>query len=440
MQAAFVVCARLQSRRVPGKAIATVNGLPLLTHLTGRLSETGLEVIVAVPECERDQWQSWFNSNDVSSFYGFDNDPLRRIYETAIAAGITTVIRVTHDKIFVDPREVTAALDEFYSKKLDYLYSSTQTEGCGFEIISLDALALAVEKFTDVEHVSYAIRAVTTNIWDMPIKGERNIRLLCDYDEDLVFLETVLSTLGNSCTKKDVETFCKTQRWVNDLNRLPRLTVYTCAYNAEEFVTKAMDSVLMQEGFKNFEYILIDDCSTDRTMFRMARFKSKLPNVKLIRNQKNLGLASSSNIALKHARGKYIIRLDADDYFVGHTACRELMSEIGARPVDAIYPANYYGSVNTVQQPEEQHHVGGAIFKTSALNHIKFTDGIRGLEGVDIYARAREQLQIGYFSRPTFFYRQHSQSMSKTNLEERAAIRQSLVEKYGPQVADNRHP
>lgn len=437
MTAAFIVCARLQSRRVPGKALAVVNGKPLLTHLTERLAESGLEVIVAVPECERDLWGPWFENSECSSFYGHDNDPLRRLYEAAIAGKVDQIIRVTHDKIFVSSHEVIAALDHFQSKKLDYLYSSTQTDGCGFEIISLDALAMAVEKFTEVEHVSYAIKAVTKNSWDMPIKGEKNLRLLCDYEEDLTLLETVLSTLGNDCTKQDVEAFCRNQRWVNDINKLPRLTVYTCGYNAEDWIMDTMNSVLSQEGFKNFEYILVDDCSTDRTMFRMARFKSKFHNVKLIRNNKNIGLASSSNIALKHARGKYIIRLDADDYFISPTSCRELISEISARPVDAIYPANYFGSVNTVQQPEQQHHVGGAIFKTAALNHIKFTDGMRGLEGVDIYARARDQLQIGYFSRPTFFYRQRDGSLSKTNLKERGRIRSSLVEKYGPEMAGN---
>jgi len=439
MRAAFVVCARLQSRRVPNKCLTIVNGKPLLTHLTERLSAAGIPVIVAVPSEEYGRWEPWFHDHGdrVISYHGHDNDPLARIYDAAIENGIDTVVRVTHDKIFVDHNDVRAALEQFHTKKLDYLYSSTLTQGCGFEVISIDALGLAREKFTDVEHVSYAIRAVTDNIWDMPFRGEKTARLLCDYEDDLVLLETVLSTLGNDCTKQMVENFCKTQKWVNDLNRLPRLTIYTCAYNAEEWVTAAMESVESQEGFKNFEYILIDDCSTDRTMFRMARFKSRYSNVRLIRNQFNVGLASSSNIALKHARGKYIIRLDADDYFISNTSCRELMSEIGARPVDAIYPANYYGSVNTVQQPEQQHHVGGAIFRTSALNHIKFTDGMRGLEGADVYVRAREQLRIGYFSRPTFFYRQHDTSLSKTNLGEREKIRQSLVEKYGPEMANS---
>lgn len=441
MNAAFIVCARLQSRRVPNKCLTVINGRPLLNHLIDRLQKAELPVIVAVPSAEYGAWEPWFYNgvSNITTFHGHDSDPLARLYDAAVKNGIDTVIRVTHDKIFVDPENVKAALEQFASKKLDYLYSSSLTQGCGFEIISIDALALAREKFTDVEHVSYAIKAVTQNSWDMPFQGEKNIRLLCDYEEDITFLETVLSTLGNNCSKNDVEKFCRTQKWVNDLNRLPKLTIYTCAFNSQEWVTDAMESVAVQEGFKNFEYILIDDHSRDLTMFRMARFKSSRPNIKLIRNQQNLGLASSSNIALKHARGKFIIRLDADDYFISKTSCRELMSEISARPVDAIYPANYYGSQNIIQQPEEQHHVGGAIFKTSALNHIKFTDGMRGFEGVDVYARAREQLKIGYFSRPTFFYRQHPNSLSKTNLEERERIKRSIEDKYAPQVAIDRH-
>lgn len=441
MKIGFIVCARLSSRRVPGKALSIVNGTPLLSHLLNRLKLTGFPVCVAVPECETENWDVWFiDKPDVLRFRGHDLDPLARIHDAALAHGFDVVIRVTHDKIFVDPEDVLAAVEEFKGKKLDYLFSSSLTEGTGFEIISLSALAKARETFENVEHVSYAIKAVTTNSWNMPFKGEKNVRLLCDYEEDLVFLETVLSSLGNDCSKRDVEQFCRQQNWVNDLNRLPRLTVYTCARNAEPWIEQAMKSVEIQEGFKNFEYILIDDHSNDRTMQLMAKFKSKHSNVRLIRNQANIGLASSSNKALKEARGKYIVRLDADDFFVHKNCCRELMSEIGQRPIDALYPANYFGSMSLVQQPEEQHHIGGAIFRTAALNHIKFTDGIRGLEGLDFWARARHQLQIGYLSRPIFFYRQRPDSMSKTNLGEREQIRSGLVEKYGSEMADNRRP
>ncbi len=441
MYPAFIVCARLSSRRVPGKALSVINGKPLLTHLMDRLRLARIPVIVAHPTCEVTEWDQWFLDNpDIMRFDGHDLDPLARIYDAALKFKITEIIRVTHDKIFVESNNVISAIHEFRGKKLDYLFSSTLTEGCGFELISLDALALARETFTKVEHVSYAIKGVTKNIWNMPFNGEKNIRLLCDYEEDLIFLETILSTLGNDCTKRQVENFCRTQRWVNDLNRLPKLTVYTCAHNAQDWVEQAMKSVEMQEGFDRFEYILIDDYSDDRTMQLMAKFKSKHDNVRLIRNQNNIGLASSSNIALKEARGRFIVRLDADDFFINKTSCRELMGEINARPVDAIYPANYFGSMDLIQQPEEHHHVGGAIFKTAALNHIKFTDGIRNLEGLDFFGRARHQLTIGYFSRPIFFYRQHPKSMSKTNLGEREKLRATLVEKYDSQMAGDRHP
>jgi glycosyltransferase involved in cell wall biosynthesis len=202
-----------------------------------------------------------------------------------------------------------------------------------------------------------------------------------------------------------------------------------------------MQSVESQEGFARFEYILLDDHSSDKTFQAMARFKAKHQNVKLIRNVRNLGLASSSNVALKEARGKFIMRLDADDYFVHKTSLREMLGEINQRPLDAIYPANYFGSMTRIQQPEENHHIGGAIFRAAALNHVKFTEGIRGLEGLDLYARARDQLKIGYFSRPIFFYRQHEGSLSKTNLDERAKIKTRIEEQYGggTKVAGDRH-
>jgi len=439
MNSGIIVCARLKSRRVPQKALTLINGKPLLSHLMDRLRKTGLKIVVAVPSAELEQWQEWFDSNqDVLAFDGHDLDPLARIYDAAVKYKIENIIRITHDKIFVDPYDVTRALEQFKLKKLDYLFSSTLTDGTGFEIISINSVALAREQFSNVEHVSYAIKAVTNNSWNMPFDGLKGVRLLCDYPEDIGLLETLLSTLGNNVTKKDVEKFCQRHEWLNDLNRLPNLTVYTCGFNAEKYIEQCISSVEMQEGFRRYEYILIDDHSTDKTMQMMAKFKSKYQNVKLLRTSENRGLASASNLALKEARGKYIMRLDADDFLIRKTALREMLGEICSRTLDAIYPANYFGSMDVIQQPELHHHVGGAIFRTSAINHIKFTDGLRGYEGLDLWARAKTQLKIGYFARPIFFYRQHAGSLSKTNLEERAKIKSHLEVLYGAEVASNR--
>ena len=177
----FVICSRLKSSRIPRKALKPINGKPLLNHLLDRLNQTGLRSYLAVPEEEvyeyLDLYDDFHDSGDFISagqvilYGGSESDPLRRMYDTAKRFGLKKVIRVTHDKIFIDPDCVKMALSTFMQKNLDYLYSTHFTDGSAFEIISIEALERAINRFKDVEHISYAIRAVTDNMldWEVPV-------------------------------------------------------------------------------------------------------------------------------------------------------------------------------------------------------------------------------------------------------------------------------
>lgn len=433
MKTAFVVCTRLDSKRVPNKPMALVNGKTVIAHLHDRLRKVGLPIIYAMPHSKTTEQVAFWQHikglpGSVRIFEGFDDDPLLRMQQTAKAYELDIIIRVTHDKIFLDTDALYIALDHFNRYKLDYLYSSKLMPGTGFEIISRSALDLAAAAYTKVEHVSYAVRAVTENKLDMHFKPRSEARLLIDYPEDIQLMDVLFAIHGNECTLEDVVFFLNqlTNRWARGINRLPTVSVYTCGHNASRWIDKCMGSVASQKSFSEMEYILVDDHSSDETSYKMARFASLYENVKYIRNGKNLGLASSSNIALGHARGEYIVRLDADDYFVGNDAIELLVKTADSFKVDAVYPANYFGNYKIVQQGNEHHHIGGALFRTRAVNHIKFTEGLRGYEGLDFFGRAQSQLKISYLAKPVFFYTQRPDSMSKTNLEERAKIKNAI--------------
>ena len=89
-------------------------------------------------------------------------------------------------------------------------------------------------------------------------------------------------------------------------------------FNAGEFLTEAIESILHQT-YKNFEFIIVDDCSTDGSWNVIKSYKKKHPTkIKTIRLKKNLnrGGDSCANLAIKRAKGKYIARMDADDIAV----------------------------------------------------------------------------------------------------------------------------
>ena len=91
----------------------------------------------------------------------------------------------------------------------------------------------------------------------------------------------------------------------------PTISVIMSVYNTEkEFLKEAIDSILNQT-FKDFEFIIINDFSNQETTNYLSTFKDN--RIIIINNPTNLGLTKSLNIALKQARGKYIARMDSDD-------------------------------------------------------------------------------------------------------------------------------
>ena len=95
----------------------------------------------------------------------------------------------------------------------------------------------------------------------------------------------------------------------------PKISVIMPVYNAEEFVEESIKSILNQ-SFKEFEFIIIDDKSTDSSLNIINKYKKKDKRIVLIKNKKNLAQALSRNKGLKKAKGKYIAVLDSDDLAV----------------------------------------------------------------------------------------------------------------------------
>ena len=89
-----------------------------------------------------------------------------------------------------------------------------------------------------------------------------------------------------------------------------RISVVMSVYNAEKYLREALDSILNQV-FTDFEFIIIDDGSTDRTTEILDSYTD--PQIIRLKNEKNIGLAAALNKGIAIARGEYIARMDADD-------------------------------------------------------------------------------------------------------------------------------
>ena len=83
-------------------------------------------------------------------------------------------------------------------------------------------------------------------------------------------------------------------------------------YNYEQFLSRCLRSVLEQSLSKdNYEIIVVDDASTDQSKSIIAKYSNEISAIYL---ENNVGLASASNIGIKSAKGRYIVRLDSDDF------------------------------------------------------------------------------------------------------------------------------
>ena len=96
------------------------------------------------------------------------------------------------------------------------------------------------------------------------------------------------------------------------MNIAPKISLIMSVYNGEDYLAETVESVLCQT-FTEWEFIIINDCSTDNTSKILAEYASKDARVKVHTNKTNLRLPSSLNKALSLAEGKYIARMDADD-------------------------------------------------------------------------------------------------------------------------------
>ena len=93
---------------------------------------------------------------------------------------------------------------------------------------------------------------------------------------------------------------------------MPKISVVMPVYNSEKYLPQAVESILTQT-FADFEFLIVDDCSTDGTAQILADYAQRDPRIKVFHQQHNLGVAGALNVGCRQAQGELIARMDADD-------------------------------------------------------------------------------------------------------------------------------
>ena len=112
----------------------------------------------------------------------------------------------------------------------------------------------------------------------------------------------------------------------------PKITVLMTVFNGGKYFPLSLESVLKQT-FRDFELLIINDCSTDGSADIVGSYHDE--RITLFTNERNLGQTASLNIGLRKAKGRYIARMDADDYAFPHWLENQL-SFIEGHPGHAV--------------------------------------------------------------------------------------------------------
>lgn len=205
---------------------------------------------------------------------------------------------------------------------------------------------------------------------------------------------------------------------------LPKVSIYILNYNYGKYISKAIESCVNQ-SFKNIEIIVIDDGSKDNSKKIINLFTRKYPFI-ISRFNKNQGLIKSCNAALKIARGKYILRLDADDW-LDRNAIEIMYNKMEKnKNIELLFP-DYYevdkddNVLHTIRRHDFKKvklfdapaHGACTLFrKKTLLINGGYDENFSCQDGFEIWLRFYKKFKVMNLNIPLFYYRRHGVNLT----------------------------
>ena len=212
----------------------------------------------------------------------------------------------------------------------------------------------------------------------------------------------------------------------------PRVTVLMSVYNGEAFVRQAVESVLNQT-FKDFEFLIFDDKSTDASLAILEVFTDK--RMHIVANPENLGLTRNLVAGMSMARGEFIARMDADDICVPDRLEQQLRFLEGNPDVGVLGSAVTFFDDNGMEllarQPLEHEEIKCALFygftmlhpsvmiRVSALKEfgLNYDPEFRVSQDHDLWTRAVRKVRFANLANPLLRMREHGAKLGRTRKE-----------------------
>ena len=202
-------------------------------------------------------------------------------------------------------------------------------------------------------------------------------------------------------------------------------TLYITNHNYAPYLAQSIDSALAQTC-SSIEVLIIDDGSTDNSKEIIENYRGR-KGVRIFYN-KNQGLIPTANFAIAQAKGKYIMRLDADDILEPNAV--ELMTQYleENKDVAVVFPGYYLcdqegNTTNTIRRspetlilkPEDKEpHGACTLIRKSILEELGcYSNYIDCQDGYDLWLKIRNKHKVAALPQALFYYREHNTNLTK---------------------------
>lgn len=202
----------------------------------------------------------------------------------------------------------------------------------------------------------------------------------------------------------------------------PLVSVIMPVYNREKYIGAAIESILNQT-ISNFELIIVDDNSTDCSLKKIKSFKDK--RIKVFKNEKNLGVASSLNRAISFSVGKYLARQDSDDISMTDRIERQVdflennhRIHVCGTLMKSIYKNNLYNYPELDERIKTSMLISYPLasptlmFRKEVFDNVKFLSGLRTGEDYQWLSSTFEIFNFYNLQYRLVMYREHSNQLS----------------------------
>jgi len=229
-----------------------------------------------------------------------------------------------------------------------------------------------------------------------------------------------------------------------DGERIPRVSVLMCAYNAERYVGEAVASIFSQT-FDDWEFVIVDDGSTDRTPDILKHFANRDVRIRLVLRP-HAGISAARIESMVHAKGEFVAVQDADDislpdrlarqveYLQEHLSCVAVGCDLQLIDPDGdpicvwIADTSHAAFLDSLLRGEKGQGCALMMRRQAVLGAGGYRADLRAAEDHDLLLRLAEHGQLGNVPAALVKYRQHFTSACRTlweNLDEdlRAVVR-----------------